>query len=149
MGQPESQRFKFNFWRTSCLLLTKPRNLGALTLWGLVDSRGFCKQIISGSIITRGNGKPWNQKGKKKMKLLFPFHRPKEERLRGEAHLSPLALPLVLVPKSGIWVDWHNGFGQRASALKDHFGDSANEVLVALWKDWSCSVWGTLPYKKL
>ena len=53
MGQPESQWFKFNFWRTSCLLLTQPHNLGVLTLWGLAHSRGFCKQIRSGCVITR------------------------------------------------------------------------------------------------
>lgn len=71
------------------------------------------------------------------MKLPFPFLRPKEKRVWTEL-LDPSLDP---IPPNQLTVDWHNGFGQWTIALKDHLGDSTNEVLVALSKDRPCGAW--------
>lgn len=91
MGWPESRWFKFNFWRTSCLLLTQPHNLGELTLWGLAESKvSWAVSSSDGKRFAVGltRGGVWGEK------LSFQFLRPKEEKGSWIFCPSPHRFPL-------------------------------------------------------
>lgn len=87
-------------------------------------------------------------KRKEKMKLLFPFQTWRG-RFPGDERLSTPHTPSYFSQNQGLELTDNDGFGQWTTALKNRFGDSANEALVTSCKDCSYSEWSLLLYKKL